>query len=162
MLLPVHAQAQETPHFVTSSHHLEKPGNLEIEINSTFATQKGGNDFAAPWVELEYGVKAWWTSKFYLDGQPTFGDGTLFTGFRWDNRFRPLMREHWINPVVYVEYENVSEADKTMIEFVGFDSQVAHAPPNAILRQAKDYELEAKLIFSSNFKGWNISENFIA
>jgi hypothetical protein len=162
MLLAVPAKAQETPYFVAYSHHLEEPGNFEIELSSTFATETGGNDFVAPWVEFEYGVKAWWTSEFYLDGQSTFGDGSLFTGFRWENRFRPLMREHWINPVVYVEYEDVSEADKTMIEVVGFDSQSDHAPPNAILRQAKDHELEAKLILSSDFRGWNISENFIS
>lgn len=154
--------AQETPYFVTYSHHLEEPGNLETEVNSVFATQQGGNDFLAAIMEFEYGVKAWWTSEFYLDGQSTFHDSTLFTGSRWENRFRPLMREHWINPVVYLEYENVSEADKTMIEVVGFDGQADHAPPNAVLRQAKDHEMETKLILSSDFKGWNVSENFIA
>lgn len=154
--------AQETPYFVTYSHHMEEPGNLGIEINPIFATQRGGNSYLAGTMEFEYGVKAWWTSEFYLDGQSTFHDSTLLTGFRWENRFRPLMREYWINPVVYLEYENVSEADKTMIEVVGFDSQADHALPNAVLRQAKDHEMETKLILSSDFKGWNISENFIA
>ena len=32
------------------------------------------------------------------------------------------MREHWINPVLYLEYENTS-ADKTMLEVVGHDGQ---------------------------------------
>jgi hypothetical protein len=155
------AAAQETPYFVTYSHHLEEPGNLEIEFNPVFGAQHAGNNYLAGTTEFEYGVKAWWTSEFYLDGQSTFGDSTVFTGFRWENRFRPLMHEHRINPVVYVEYENVNEADKTMIEVVGFDSESDYAPPNAVLRQAHDHELEAKLILSSDFKGWNISENFI-
>lgn len=154
--------AQATPYFVTYSHHLEEPGNLEIEFNPVLATQHGGNNYLAGTTEFEYGVKAWWTSEFYLDGQSTFHDSTFFTGFRWENRFRPLMREHWINPVVYLEYENVNEADKAMIEVVGSDSQADHAPPNAVLRQAKDHEIETKLILSSDFRGWNISENFIA
>ncbi len=153
--------AQETPFFVTYSHHLEEPGNLEIEMSTNYATQKGGNDFIAPWVEFEYGVKAWWTSEFYLDSQGTFGDSALFTGFRWENRFRLLMREHWINPVLYVEYENTNGADKTMIEVVGFDSQADHAVPNTLARNEHDHELETKLILSSDYKGWNISENFI-
>lgn len=155
------ACAQETPYFVTYSHHLEEPGNLEIELNSNYGVQSHGNDFVAPWVEFEYGVKAWWTTEFYIDSQGTFNDGALYTGFRWENRFRPLMREHWINPVLYVEYENTNGADKTMIEVVGFDGAADHAVPNLLARKEIAHELETKLILSSDWKGWNISENFI-
>jgi hypothetical protein len=156
------AAAQETPYFVTYSHHLEEPGNLEIELSSIYGTQKQGNDFIAPWAEFEYGAKAWWTTEFYLDWQGTFHDSALFTGFRWENRFRPLMGEHWINPVLYVEYENTNGADKTMIEVVGFDNQADQAVPNSVAQQEHQHELETKLILSSDYKGWNISENFIS
>ena len=101
--LPGAAPAQENPYFVAYDHFLEEPGNLEIEYFSTFGTQRGGNDFHAYWMEFEYGATAWWTTEFYLDGQTTFGDSTLFTGLRWENRFRVLKREHFINPVLYVE-----------------------------------------------------------
>ncbi|HXJ15679.1 MAG TPA: hypothetical protein VNM68_00605 [Candidatus Polarisedimenticolia bacterium] len=157
---PSTAFAQEPPYFVTYSHHLEEPGNLEVEVNSVFATQRAGNDFIAPWMEFEYGVKAWWTTELYLDTQTTFGDSTLFTGYRWENRFRPLMREHWINPVLYVEFEDINGADKIMREVVGFDGQADHAEPNSETRREHKHEIEAKLILSSDFKGWNISENF--
>jgi len=153
---------QETPYFVAYSHHLEEPGNLEIELNSIYGVQHAGNDFIAPWVEFEYGAKAWWTTEFYLDWQGTFNDSALFTGFRWENRFRPLRHEHWINPVLYVEYENTTAADKTMIEVVGFDSQADHAVPNSIAQKEHLHELETKLILSSDYQGWNISEDFIA
>lgn len=159
--LPPRAAAQETPYFVTYSHHLEEPGNLEIELNSAYATQRGGNDFVAPWVELEYGATGWWTTEFYLDTQTTLGDSTIFTGYRWENRFRPLMREHWINPVLYVEFEDINGADKTMKEVVGFDGQSDHAGPNFEARREHAHEVETKLVLSSDFKGWNISENFI-
>ena len=79
--------------------------------------------------ELEYGVRAWWTTELYLDGQTTAQDSTIFTGFRLENRFRPLMREHLINPVLYVEYENISGADKTILEVVGHDGQSDLAGP---------------------------------
>lgn len=161
LVIPERSGAQETPYFVTYSHHLEEPGNLEIELSANYATQTGGNDFVAPWMEFEYGVKAWWTSEFYLDSQGTFSDSALFTGFRWENRFRPLMREHWINPLLYLEYENINGADKTMIEVVGFDGQADHAIPNAETRRDQQHELETRLILSSDYKGWNISENFI-
>ncbi len=85
--------AQESPYIVTYDHYLEEPGSLEVEYFSTFGTQRGGNDFHAFWAEFEYGATAWWTTEFYLDGQTTFGDSTLFTGFRWENRFRPLQHE---------------------------------------------------------------------
>jgi hypothetical protein len=132
-----------------------------MEFNSIYATQKQGNDFIAPWVEFEYGVKAWWTSELYLDSQSTFCDSTVFTGFRWENRFRPLMTEHWINPLLYVEYENITGADKTMIEVVGTDNQFDHAVPNAEANREHQHELETKLILSGDPKGWNFSINYI-
>lgn len=160
-VFPSTARAQDTRYFVAYSHHLEEPGSLEIEFYSNYGTQKAGNDFIAPWVEFEYGATGWWTTEFYLDSQSTFHDSTLFTGFRWENRFRPLMREHWINPVLYVEYENINGADKTLKEVVGFDNQFDFSGPNSELTKEHDHEIETKLILSSDYKGWNISENFI-
>ena len=155
------AAAQETPYFVAYSHHLEEPGNLEIETYSIYGTQKGAGDFIAPWMEFEYGVTGWWTTEFYIDSQHTFGDSTVFTGTRWENRFRPLMREHWINPVLYVEFENTTDADKTLKEVVGFDSQFDSAAPNFETNASHAHEIETKLILSSDYKGWNFSQNFI-
>jgi hypothetical protein len=157
--LPIPVSAQESPYIVTYDHYLEEPGNLEVEYFSTFGTQRGGNDFHAFWTELEYGVKGWWTTEFYLDGQSTFGDSTIFTGFRWENRFRPLKREHFINPVIYVEYEQISEADKIIKEVEGHDVEADHATPNAELRTGHNHELEFKLLLSKSFKGWNFAVN---
>ncbi len=156
------AQAQERPYFVTYDHYLEEPGNVEIEYFSTFGTQRQGNNFHSYWTELEYGVKAWWTTEFYLSGQSTFNDSTVFTGFRWENRFRPLAREHFINPILYIEYEHINGADKIMKEVEGHDVEADFGEVNAILRGEHKNELEAKLILSSTFKGWNISQNTIA
>lgn len=155
-------RGQENPYIVTYDHYLEEPGNLEIEYYSTFGTQRGGNDFHAFWMEFEYGATAWWTTEFYLDGQTTFHDSTIFTGLRWENRFRPLKHEHFINPVIYIEYENISGADKILKEVEGHDVQSDNAVSNATLRQERKHELETKLILSSTFKGWNFSENTLA
>jgi hypothetical protein len=156
------AGAQEKPYFVTYSHDLEEPGNLEIETKTALAHPQGGNHFGAVASELEYGARAWWTSELYLDGQTTSQDSTLLTGFRLENRFRPIMREHWINPVLYVEYENISGADKTVLEVVGHDGQSDLAERNGDARREHQHEGELKLILSSNVHDWNISENFIA
>jgi hypothetical protein len=153
------AAAQEN-HFVTYSHQMEEPGNLEVAMKAVAGRPRGGNAFYASAFEFEYGVKAWWTSEIYLDGQSTSRDSTVFTGFRFENRFRPLMREHWINPVLYAEFENINGADRTLLEVVGHDRVEDLAAKND--RSEKKREAELKLILSSNFKGWNVSENFIA
>ena len=159
---PVSSQAQENPYFVAYDHYLEEPGNLEIEYFSTFGTQRGGNDFHSYWMELEYGATAWWTTEFYLDGQTTFGDSTIFTGVRWENRFRPLKREHFINPVLYVEYEHKSGTDKILKEGEGHDVEADFLTPNSLARQEISNEIELKLILSSTFKGWNFTQNTLA
>ena len=158
---PNHLQAQEKPYFVTYSHDLEEPGNLEIETKTALGQPDQSHRFGATASEFEYGVKAWWTSELYLDGQATAQDSTIYTGFRIENRFRPLMSEHRINPVLYVEYENISGADKTLLEVVGHDGQSDLAGPNGEARREHQHEGELKLILSSNLKAWNVSENFI-
>ena len=159
---PAAASAQERPSFVTYNHHMEEPGNLEVGLNPVFGTQRGGGSFLGSWLELEYGVKGWWTMELYLDGQATRGQGSAFTGFRWENRWRPLMLEHKVNPVLYLEYASVTEADRTMREIVGHDVEAAHAEPLDVTRHEHEHELEAKLILSSNVKGWNLAHNWIA
>jgi hypothetical protein len=162
ILFPSFAAAQENPYIVAYDHYLEEPGNLEIEYFSTFGTQRGGNDFHAFWTEFEYGATAWWTTEFYLDGQSTFNDSTVFTGFRWENRFRVLKHEHFINPVLYIEYENTSGADKILKEVEGHDVESDYADRNAVSRQEHGHELEFKLLLSGTHKGWNFTQNTIA
>ena len=156
------AVAQENPYIVAYDHYLEEPGNLEIEYFSTFGTQRGGNDFHAFWAEFEYGATAWWTTELYLDGQTTFNESTIFTGVRWENRFRPLKHEHFINPVLYVEYEHKSGADKILKEGEGHDVESDFLTPNSDARKEHINEMELKLILSSSFKGWNFTENTLA
>ena len=152
LLSPVRCIAQESPYIVSYDHYLEEPGSLEVEYFSTFGTQRGGNDFHAFWVEFEYGAAAWWTTEVYLDGQTTFGDGTVFTGFRWENRFRLLRREHFVNPVLYIEYERKNGADKILKEVEGVDGEADFAESNAALRQEHVNELEFKLLLSRSYK----------
>jgi hypothetical protein len=156
------ALSQEWPYFVTYSHALEEPGNLEVEFKGVQASPKYGNSFSSGTIEFEYGATAWWTTEVYLSGQHSENDSTIFNGYRWENRFRPLLREHFINPVLYIEYENLNKADRSLLEIVGHDSVSDLRIPNNVGRSVTERELELKLILSSNLKAWNISENFIA
>jgi len=155
------AGAQERPYFVAYDHYLEEPGALELGFNPLYGSVDGGNDFVAGSIEVEYGATAWWTTELYLDGQHTENEGTVFTGFRWESRFRLLEREHAINPVLYIEYEDVNGADKVLAAIVGHDGASDFEEPNSETVKEIERELELKLILSSSVKGWNISENLI-
>jgi hypothetical protein len=156
---PMGAVAQERAYFVTYDHYLEEPGNLEVAFVATSGFPKDGNStYTAPWLELEYGATGWWTTESYLEGVRSGGDGSGFTGWRWENRFRPFKNEHRINPVFYVEYENVNEASRIQKEIVGSGSLPFE--PIAELRREHVHEFEGKLILSSALRGWNLAENF--
>jgi hypothetical protein len=154
-------RAAEGPYFVTYTHQLEEQGNLDIENRSVLGQPQGGNGFLGSATEFEYGLLGWWTTEFYLDGQSTVNESTIFTGFRWENRFRLTKREHWINPILYLEFENINGADKALLEIVGHDGEADLLEPNDTARQEKKREIEGKLILGSNWRGWNFSGNFI-
>jgi len=157
---PRTASAQERAYFVTYDHYLEEPRNLEIAFASTTGFPKAGNQrYTAPWLEIEYGFTGWWTAELYLEGVTAGRDGSGFTGWRFENRFRPLKGEHRINPIVYVEYERINEASRIQKEIVG--SGALEFEPIDELRRHVANELEAKLILSSAVRGWNIAENII-
>jgi hypothetical protein len=152
---------QERPYFVTYSHDLSESGEMEVEGRTAVAEPENGNPFLAVATEVEYGVRDWWTAGLYLDGQSTDEESTLLTGFRFENRFRPLAQEHAINPVLYVEYGRISDADKTILEIVGHDNEAHLAAPNGVSHKTHQHEAEFRLILSSNFHAWNIAENLI-
>jgi hypothetical protein len=152
--------AQEDPYFITYSHHLEEPGNLDIETSSTTGVPRSSQrTFFAPYVELEYGITGRWTTELYLESQSTSGADATFTGWRFENRFRPFSREHAINPVLYIEYEGINEASRIEKEIVGNAEDSSESVQE--LNQTHAHELETKLILSSTVHDWNISENFI-
>ncbi len=156
------AQAPEPPYFVTYSDVLEEPGNLEIASQNLGAAPKDANPFYSQTVEFEYGVTAWYTAEVYLQGQSTVNDSTVFTGFRFENRFRPLRSTHWINPVIYVEYEDHNQADKSFLEITDHAVITDQQLSNDLLRSSVERAMEGKLILSSTFNGFNLSENIIA
>jgi len=64
--------------------------------------------------------------------------------------------------VLYLEYEDVNHADKSLLEITGHATATDLEIGNAAGRREIEKTIEGKLILSSNPRGWNISENFIA
>jgi hypothetical protein len=153
--------AQDRPYFITYSHDLEEQGEMEVASRTAIANPNPGSPFGAIAGELEYGLVDWWTVELYVDGQATDEDSAILTGFRFENRIKPLKGEHVINPVLYVEYGNVTGADKTILEVVGHDDQDDLNTPNGMARRTHEHEGEFRLILSSDAGAWNFSENFI-
>jgi hypothetical protein len=146
---------------VTYTHELEEPGNLEVGMKSVTGKPGGGNRFLGGAAEFEYSLSRWWMTEVYVDGQTTRGMGAAFTGYRWENRFRILQHEHWINPVVYVEFEDINGADKALLDVVGHDRYHDLVAPNNLTVRERNREVEAKLILGSSFKAWTLAENLV-
>lgn len=153
-------KAQDRPYFVSYWHDMEDLGEIEIESKTTIAGSR--SPFGAMASEAELGLQSWWTFGFYFDGQVTDEDSAIGTGYRFENRVRPLKNDHAINPILYFEFEDISKADKTNLEVVGHDGDSDLDMPNALARRTHQHEGELRLILSSNVHSWNFSENFIS
>jgi hypothetical protein len=154
-------EESEKPYFVTYSSQMEEVGSLEIEVETATGRPQGGNRFFGNPTEFEYGVSHWWTTELYIDWQHTSHEGNFYTGVRLENRFRIIPGEHRIEPVLYLEYENLNGADKVLKEIVGFDGVEDLKVPSAEGRLERVHEVEARLILSGQFKSWDFSGNFI-
>jgi hypothetical protein len=165
LLLPDVTLAQErinSPYFVTYNQYMEEPGALEVLTVPILGRAHNVNTFWSNWTEFEYGARRWWSTALYLDSQHTKHEGSLFTGFRIENRFRPFLEEHRVNPVFYFEWEHVTEADKIIKEVVGFEGKEDFMEPNSVTRHEHEQELEAKLILGGQIGQWNLAGNFIS
>ncbi len=163
-LVPAILRAQDKtpgPYFVTYDHYMEELDTLEIGTSAAVGQAHDLNTFLGDWNEFEYGARRWWTTELYIDWQHTRHEGSLFTGFRFENRFRPFLEPHLINPVLYVEYEHLNGGDKVLKEIVGFDSKEDLKAANDETRHEREHEIETKLILSSQIGEWNLAENFI-
>ncbi|HLH30996.1 MAG TPA: hypothetical protein VKY31_07315 [Terriglobia bacterium] len=156
------AQERHSPYFVSYDHYMEELQALEIRTDVAVGQSSGIHTFLGDATEFEYGATRWWTPEIYVDWQHTAHEGNVFTGFRFENRFRLFVEPHKINPVLYLEYEHLNGADKVIKEVLGFDGKDDLAVPNDVTRHEHRRELEPRLILSSQIGEWNVTENFIA
>ncbi len=90
-----------------------------------------------------------WSTGSRVGGQPSStwtgkarrARAQSLLGYRWENRFRIVPGEHWINPVLYVEFEDINAADKTLLEVVGHDGKADLSVPNDEARRERQREI---------------------
>ncbi len=147
---------------MTYDHRMDEPGSLELPLDPSFGTQRGGDGFTAAWLELEHGVRGWWTTELYLDAQSTRQECALLSGVRWEDRCRSRLKELAANSVLYVELEDIDAADTTLRNVIGHDVEADRATANAPARLEGERELETALILPSWVGSWNLAESLIA
>lgn len=156
------SSAQEETYFVTDRHHLHEAGNLGISNYSVLGTPKKGNQYLGSQIEMEYRLTKWWATEVQVNGQTTWNDSTIFTGYSWTNKFKLFPTNHWINSALVVSWEDGNAADKCIAEIEGHGAEDDFALPNSVTRKIHEHETEMKLIVSRDYKGWNFAGNVMA
>jgi hypothetical protein len=110
-------------------------------------------------VELEYGVTEQLATEFMIEWFEDLDTAKrAFGGFRWESRYR-LFRHHVpLNPMVYVEYEDLDPSTRYKMEVSGWVR-----PPYSEQRGEGERErvLESRIILSEDFGATNLAFNWI-
>lgn len=147
------------PFFVVYDHHPEEKGEVEVMLMNDFNKSRVGRDNYAQMVEVEYGVTDRWTSEFMLEGQKTTGDSWVYTGWRWENRYRLFEEELPVNPMIYAEWENLNGATKYKMEVSG--NRDLEPVSNTEAKKEKERILETRLILGKEFGPLTVAFDWI-
>lgn len=159
------ARAGNDIYFVTYNHYIDK-GELELMLMNDFTDPSkfrreddGQHSYFSQMIELEYGVTEQWATEFMVEAFEEPGTGqSRFTGFRWENRYRLFKQEVPLNPMLYVEYEDLDPATRYKMEVSGWVR-----PPYKDTSPEPDREriLESRLVLSQDFGKLNLAFNWI-
>lgn len=152
------ALAGNEANFVLYSHRTEPLGELEINMFNDYSRNaKGLPKYNAQLIEIEYAFTSQLTSALYFEGQKTNGADYDFGGFRWETRYRPFEYGAFLNPVLYVEYENNRPVHRYLLEKVGRTDTPERPGP-----ARTEHAIETKLILGHDFsRDFNLAFNWI-
>lgn len=152
-------------YFVTYNHHIDK-GEVELMVMNDYTNpavfrreDDGQRSYFSQMLELEYGVTEQWATEFMIESFVEPGTGrSRFTGFRWENRYRLFRGEVPLNPMVYVEYEDLDPLTRYKMETSGWIR-----PPYKESGAEPDRErvLETRIVLSQDFGRLNLAFNWI-
>ncbi len=152
------AHAGNGANFVLYNHHMPTAGETELMLMSDLAQEADGTRYTAQMVEVELGITDRLATEFMFEGQATVGQQSYrFTGFRWEGRYRLFEDEALLNPVIYLEYEDLSVQTKYVMEMSGRADAVATAKA-----RPRERVLESRLILSQDLNPrLNIAFNWL-
>jgi hypothetical protein len=151
-------------YFTTYNHHIEK-GELEFMLMNDYTSpskhkqDEGEGNYFSHMAEIEYGIMEQWSTEFMVEWFEDIEHGVSeFTGFRWENRYRIFEQEVFLNPTLYVEYDDLDPATRYKMEVSGWV-----IPPYEESESEPDREriLESRLILSQDFGRMNAAFNLI-
>ncbi len=158
-LLAAHGKAWSgnEANFILYDYHTEKAATTSAMLLSDVARDVPGEpSYSAQMLMIEHAMTDRWTTEFMVEGQKTAGEQYQYTGWRWENRFRLFEYGTFLNPVLYIEYENLKPTTKYLMEVSGrTDAPENPGPPQTerILetRLILGQELSDKLDVSFNW-----------
>jgi hypothetical protein len=143
-LLGTQVRAGNEANFVLYDHHTDEKGETEINVFSDFSNAvRGDPRYAAQLLEIEHSITDRWTTALYLEGDAIQGENYDFAGWRLENRYRLFEYGAFLNPVLYLEYENLKPDHKYLLEVTG-RTDTPEGP------QTTKHEIESKLILGQD------------
>ena len=104
--------------FTTYDSRVEK-GEIELMLMNDFTVpsplrrEDGQRDYFSHMLELEYGVTEQFATELMIESFEELETGQVkFTGFRWENRFRLFKNPVPLNPMLYIEYEDLDPSTR--------------------------------------------------
>lgn len=158
------AWAGTNGYFVTYSSDIEE-GEIELMLMnditapSEFRRSEGQGNYLSHMIELEYAPTQQFATEFMIEWfEDLETSAKKFTGFRWENRYRLFKDPVPLNPMIYVEYEDLDPETRFKMEVSGWVR-----PPYKDDEPEPDREriMETRLVLSQNFGPFNVAANWI-
>jgi hypothetical protein len=114
------ASAGNEANFVLYDHHTDEKGETEVNLFSDFSNAVGEEPrYSAQLFEIERALTDRWEAALYLEGDKIGGEDYQFGGWRLESRYRLFDYGAFLNPVLYVEYENLNPDHKYLLDVTG-------------------------------------------
>ena len=143
-LLAGPVRAGSEANFVLYDFHTGDKGETEVNVFSDFSSgTKADAHYNAQLFEIEHALTDRLTTALYLEGDDIDGGNYQFGGWRLEGRYRLLDYGAFLNPVLYVEYENLQPERSYVLDVVG-RTDAADGPKSA------ERDIESKLILGGD------------
>jgi hypothetical protein len=158
-LAPSPAVAGNGPFFVLYDHRMHDPGELELMPMFDVAAEPDGEMFLAYMLETELGLTRRWQLDLMTEGHYAENEGYRATGFRVESRYM-LFDAVPLNPIVYVEYEDLDVRTRYQMEVSG--RHAAEGEEEEMLDgRPRERVLETRLILADDVGPVGLSFNWI-